>query len=273
MPFKKKKRPSSLRSTTAAEPEADESVLDTIQSTNLRRSVLNQEGKKVVRPEDLMKTTSSSTDTSAISTDSETKSRQNLAFDTETGKTETGESLLEAKKKRIMEEYINRNMTGAAVQENVVEEKRENIEGEKEDGDVGAGGAVLGGTGIAEVELPSSYKKAAVTAQAAAAAVKKRPSSSVPAMPGYDFKRQKSEHDRKLMGIPDDEGEQFPNKSAPLAAPEPSATERRDADRTGFKTEADGSKEKKHKRDKDDSFFQKYMRKNARNFTREFHGK
>lgn len=44
-------------------------------------------------------------------------------------------------------------MTGAAVQENVVEEKRENIEGEKEDGDVGAGGAVLGGTGIAEVEV------------------------------------------------------------------------------------------------------------------------
>ena len=56
MPFKKKKRPSSLRSTSdkLAEPD-DESVLDTIQSAQLRRSVLNQEGKKVVRPEDLMK--------------------------------------------------------------------------------------------------------------------------------------------------------------------------------------------------------------------------
>eukprot|EP00519_Triparma_laevis_P009000 CAMPEP_0182507914 /NCGR_PEP_ID=MMETSP1321-20130603/24053_1 /TAXON_ID=91990 /ORGANISM="Bolidomonas sp., Strain RCC1657" /LENGTH=253 /DNA_ID=CAMNT_0024713899 /DNA_START=129 /DNA_END=887 /DNA_ORIENTATION=+ len=253
MPFKKKKRPSSLRSTSdkLAEPD-DESVLDTIQSAQLRRSVLNQEGKKVVRPEDLMKTASPScADASTISADSETKSRQNLAFDTETGKTETGESLLEAKKKRIMEEYINRNMTGT-VQEKVVEEEREKVEGETEDGDVGAGGAVLGGTGIAEVELPSSYKKAAATAQAAMR-VKKRPISSVPAMPGYDFKRQKGEYDRKMIGIPDEEEEQFPKKIVSSTAdPEPSTAERRDADRAGFKADADDDNKKRHSRDKDD---------------------
>ena len=83
---------------------------------------------------------------------------QNKLFKTTFSSTENGptETIMQQKHMSAMEEFIKRNLTKdkGNKQENVVENHVENDAQHVREADMGAGGTMLGGTGIAEVILP-----------------------------------------------------------------------------------------------------------------------
>ena len=117
------------------------------------------------------------------------------------------------------------------------------------------GGAVLGGTGIAEVTLPKTYH--------APREKKIYPDdtygpggapSNLPSMPGYDFKSNTRHHVQHSIGLGEAE-------DATQHAP----TGRRDDNRPGFKPHEKKDRGTKRRNDtgnvKDDQFFRKFMKR------------
>eukprot|EP00518_Triparma_eleuthera_P009162 CAMPEP_0182466290 /NCGR_PEP_ID=MMETSP1319-20130603/11684_1 /TAXON_ID=172717 /ORGANISM="Bolidomonas pacifica, Strain RCC208" /LENGTH=279 /DNA_ID=CAMNT_0024666253 /DNA_START=53 /DNA_END=889 /DNA_ORIENTATION=- len=276
--FKKKKRPSSLKtseskgapsSVTEDNPDSDDeggaSALALAEAARSRRAVLNGLAKKQVTASDTLKVAAvtkaerakQEKDSADADSEEEGKERQNLNFSGATGKTAGADGVLEMKKKQIMEEYIARN--GSVKPDEVEDEIPKNQV--QDDDHAPVGSTVLGGTGIAEVVLPKTYHAPPVGPK------KKRPDdtygpsgpSNLPAMPGYDFKA--TARARYEAGAAANV-----EKTAPSAA---AAQGRRDSDRPGFKpdtsrAEARQGGVKRNRYDtgsvKDDQFFRKYMK-------------
>jgi hypothetical protein len=135
--------------------EEEDSALDAIQSTQKRQklmqSTLYKRGLdanltlKPVEPKKVVEEKSTANDAE--------KSLYKTTFSsTENGPTET---VMEQKHLSAMEEFINRRINPESTNEEDKDEKGYTEDSEQErEADMGAGGTMLGGTGIAEVILP-----------------------------------------------------------------------------------------------------------------------
>ena len=122
--FKKKKRPTNMRSGEKPETYSTEEDTDAVSALSLasaarsRRNVLNVLSKKKVTAADTLKSAAVSKAAKAqqekgeeVEDDTGGKERQNLNFSGATGKAQGSDGVLENKKKKIMEDYIARNGT------------------------------------------------------------------------------------------------------------------------------------------------------------------
>jgi hypothetical protein len=186
--FKKVVKKSKIKARLRARSEDDESssqsAMNAIQETRKKRKLLNEFQYKRGLDATLAVTTPSSQPTTAFSSEPKTQAdlneRLKVTFSGGTGgDANSGEGgVLQHKHKDAMEEFIRQNLKQSQEEEPEMQEGSSStikdmkaklyaelasaslqLAGSKEtqkaeEGDVGAGGAMLGGTGIAEVALP-----------------------------------------------------------------------------------------------------------------------
>jgi hypothetical protein len=157
---KASKKRGAIRSNTAEEEEDDnenDSALDTIQLTQKKQRLV--QGTLYKRGLDASKTLKLEPET-LVEEKATVNEAENLLFKTTFSSTENGptETIMQQKHMSAMEEFINRKLRKDKMNEvensNGIENHIDDDAHFVREADMGAGGTMLGGTGIAEVILP-----------------------------------------------------------------------------------------------------------------------
>lgn len=161
--FKKKvKKNGATRKRDSTEHDEEEhSTLETIQSTQKRQKLLQSTlYKRGLDANQTLQADVRKPKEEKVTVPSSIDDKEGAIFKTTFSSTATGEgqseTAMQRKHQSAMEEFISRNMNDSQTKE---EESRENFSAETDpqqqrEADMGAGGTMLGGTGVAEVILP-----------------------------------------------------------------------------------------------------------------------
>ena len=201
--FKKHTKKKKCYRTVAKEGETDESTMDRILHTKKRRTLINQlEQNRGISSNALLSTSTITTQSQSQSqseseSQSESQSRTkrkdakrdtnldfNVSGETKENEDMHGHGVMRLKHLKAMEEYVQKKQSQTKDVEDTQKKKVTIVDNSMtiaaKEGDVGAGGAMLGGTGIAEVILPIDHRLQNIQKTEAAARAKEENKPNIP---------------------------------------------------------------------------------------------